>query len=97
MAGYMPIGKFKVVYVDEHTEECKSNFRGLVEIERRWPDSDAPGVSATALAVFFYLGCPGEDFDKWLGTVYNIEPADVPADAKDEMTEVPTEPAPGLA
>jgi hypothetical protein len=97
MGGYMPVGRYKVVYVDEHTEECKSNFLGLVEVERRWPDGDkTPYISATAFAVYHYLGCPGEDFDKWLATVYNIEVADED-EATDADTEVPTEPAAGAA
>jgi hypothetical protein len=97
MSRFMPIGDFKVVYVDGTTEECKSNFLGLVEIERRWPNEEnAPGVTATAIAVFYYLGCPGQDFDKWLAKVHNIEPADK-QDAEVELEDVPTEPAAGAA
>jgi hypothetical protein len=93
MAGFMPIGEFRVVYVDGHTEECVSNFLGLVEIERRWPGEEtAPGVTAVAVAVFYYLGCPGDDLDKWLATVHNVEPID-----KDAKTDVPTSPAVGAA
>lgn len=93
MPGFMPIGEFKVVYVDGHTEECMSNFLGLVEIERRWPGQEtAPGVTAVAVAVFYYLGCPGDDLDKWMATVHNIEPI-----TEDAAQEVPTSPAVGAA
>lgn len=93
----MPIGDFKVTYVDGHTEEARSNFLGLVEIERRWPgDDDAPGVQAVAVAVWFYLGCPGGDLDEWMATVHNVEPVAEPVPVDGEPA-VPTEPAVGAA
>lgn len=92
MAGFMPVGDFTVTYTDGSTEEAKSNFLGLVEIERRWPGKeDAPGVQAIGVAVWYYLGCPGEDFDKWLSKVHMIEAAETKADAD----VVPSEPTVG--
>lgn len=91
-AGFMPIGDFKVTYRDGTEELAKSNFRGLVEIERKWPGQDvAPGIEAMGLAVWHYLDCPG-DFDDWLDSVHLIEAAE----AKSE-DEVPTQPAVGVA
>jgi hypothetical protein len=93
MAGFMPIGDFRVVYVDGHTEECTSNFLGLCEIERRWPDADtAPGVQAVAVAVWYYLGCPDENLDKWMATVHNVEPVNA-----EVVQEVPSQAEPGAA
>jgi|1186.fasta_scaffold615493_2 hypothetical protein len=75
MAGsFMPIGDFKVTYVDGGTEVVQSNFRGLVEVERKWPGDTIPGVEAMGFAVWHYLGCPDE-FDTWLDTVHLIEKA----------------------
>ena len=93
--GFMPIGTFRVIYTNGETAETKSNFLGLCEIERRWPNSDsAPGVQAIGVAVWYYLGCPGGDLDAWLATVYNVEPV---ADDEEADTEVPTQPAVGAA
>ena len=95
MPGFMPFGDFKVTYTNGETATAVSNFRGLVEIERRWPgDTEAPGIEATGVAVWFYLGCPGEDFDSWLATVHIIEPAETPPT---ENTADPTDPAVGAA
>lgn len=95
MAGFMPIGDFKVTYVNGETAVATSNFRGLVEIERRWPaGSDAPGIEAIGVATWFYLGCPGEDFDTWLETVHLIEPS---TDENVTDTADPTVPAAGAA
>lgn len=94
MAGFMPIGDFKVTYVNGETATAVSNFRGLVEIERRWPGAqDAPGIEAIGVAVWHYLGCPG-DFDEWLEQVHVIEPVteETTVDAMD-----PTQAAPGAA
>ena len=95
MARFMPIGDFKVTYTNGETVTAVSNFLGLVEIERRWPgETEAPGISAIGVAVWFYLGCPGGDLDSWLATVHLIEPAEAD-DA--EVIEVPTQPAAGAA
>lgn len=91
--GFMPIGEFRVIYTDGHTEDAKSNFLGLCEIERRWPgQEEAPGVQAVTVAVWYYLGCPDDNLDAWAATVHNIEPVEDPAE-----TEVPTPPAVGVA
>lgn len=93
MAGFMPIGTFRVIYTDGTTAEAQSNFLGLCEIERRWPNSEtAPGVQAIGVAVWYYLGCPGADLDSWLATVHNVEPVE-----QDVAAEVPTGPAVGAA
>lgn len=95
MAGFMPFGDFKVTYTNGETVEATSNFRGLVEIERRWPGSnEAPGIEAIGVAVWYYLDCPGDNFDEWLSTVHLIEPAEQPAT---EDTADPTAPAAGAA
>lgn len=93
MAGFMPIGDFKVTYVNGETVTATSNFLGLVEIERRWPGQEnAPGVQAIGVAIWYYLDCPGENLDAWLATVHNVERIDDEA-----AVEVPTEPAAGAA
>lgn len=101
MAGFMPLGDFKVTYTNGETAEAMSNFRGLVEIERRWPGAqDAPGIEAIGVAVYYYLGCPGGDFDAWLETVHLIEPANVESSdngAETVDTADPTQAAPGAA
>lgn len=90
----MPIGDFKVTYVNGETATAKSNFLGLVEIERRWPgDENTPGIQAIGVAMFYYLGCPGGDLDAWLATVHTVEPLE----SDTEEAEVPTEPAVGAA
>lgn len=95
MAGFLPIGEFKVTYTNGETATAVSNFLGLVEIERRWPgQTDAPGVTAIGVAVWYYLGCPGGDLDAWLATVHLIEPAETESA---ETIEVPTQPAVGAA
>jgi len=97
MAAFMPLGDFKVTYTNGETASAMSNFRGLVEIERRWPGAqDAPGIEAIGVAVWFYLGCPGGDLDSWLETVHLIEPVtDTTSGVVD--TEDPTQAAPGAA
>lgn len=95
MAGFMPFGDFKVTYTNGEEVEAVSNFRGLVEVERRWPgNADAPGIEAIGVAVWFYLGCPGDDLDSWLSTVHLIEAATPPPI---EETADPTAPAVGAA
>lgn len=90
----MPIGDFIVTYTDGHTETAKSNFRGLVEIERRWKgDEEVPAVEAISIAVWHYLGEPGTDMDSWLSTVHLVE--SVPDEKAEDA--VPTEPAAGAA
>lgn len=94
MAGFMPIGDFKVTYTNGETAVATSNFLGLVEIERRWPgEKEAPGVQAIGVAIWYYLGCPGDDLDSWLATVHNVEPVE----AEETVQEVPTVPAVGAA
>lgn len=98
----MPVGDFTVTYTDGSTEDVQSNFRGLVEIERRWPGQEnVPAVEAIGIAVWHYLGCPGESLDDWLGRVHLIEDAEELA-RRTKVTElpepeVPTEPAVGAA
>jgi hypothetical protein len=90
----MPIGDFKVTYVNGETVVATSNFLGLCEIERRWPGQDnAPGVQAIGVAIWFYLGCPDGDLDSWLATVHNVEPVET----EQPVQEVPTVPAAGAA
>jgi hypothetical protein len=93
MQGFMPIGDYVVTYTNGETVTVTSNFLGLVEIERRWPGDEMPGVQAIATAVWFYLGCPGENLDAWLATVHLIGPAD----EEEVAQEVPTEAEPGAA
>lgn len=93
MAGFMPIGDYKVTYTNGETAVAQSNFRGLVEVERRWSGDNAPGIEAIALAVWWYLGCPGGDLDDWLATVHLIEPATTEGEVH---PEVPIPPAPGV-
>jgi hypothetical protein len=88
MAGYMPIGDFKIVYVDGSSEVAQSNFRGIVEVERKWPGDTVPGVEAISLAVWYYLGCP-DGFDEWLGRVHNIEPATTAGEVDPEDPPLP--------
>lgn len=92
MSGFMPIGDYKVTYMDGETVVAKSNFLGLVEIERRWPGDEMPGIQAISTAVWFYLDCPGDDFDSWLKTVHLIGPAE-----EETAQEVPTQAVPGAA
>lgn len=92
MPGLMPIGDFKVTYTNGETVVAQSNFRGLVEVERKWAgDKEAPGIEAVGLAVWHYLDRPDESFDEWLSTVHLIEPATT----EGEALEVPTGPTVG--
>jgi hypothetical protein len=91
MSGFMPIGDYKVTYTDGSSEVVTSNFLGICEVERRYPNGEIPGVNAMGLAVWYYLDCPGGDLDAWLKTVHMIEQA---TDST-EAPEVPTDPAPG--
>jgi hypothetical protein len=93
MQGFMPIGDYKVTYVDGRVESTTSNFLGLAEIERRWPGDQVPGVQAIATAVWFYLGCPGENLDAWMATVHLVEQAE----PQETVQEVPTQAEPGAA
>jgi hypothetical protein len=91
-SGFMPIGDFKVTYRNGETAVAQSNFRGIVEVERRWPgDEPTPGVEAMGLAVWHYLDCPGE-FDDWLISVHTIEAATTEGEV---APEVPTDPTVG--
>lgn len=93
MPGFMPIGDYKVTYTDGETVVAQSNFRGLVEVERRWAgDKEVPGVEAIGLAVWFYLECPGGEFEAWLERVHLIEPATTEGEPS---IEVPSQPAAG--
>lgn len=90
-AGFAPIGKYTITYTDGHTEAAQSNFAGLIAIERRWAqDQESPAIEAIAMAVWHYIGCPG-DFEQWAETVHTIEPIG------DEASDLPTQPAVGAA
>jgi hypothetical protein len=101
MAGMMPIGDFRVTYIDGTSEDAASNFLGLVEVERRWPGQEqAPGITALATATWFYLGCPDDDLDKWLSRVHLIErlpDAQDEEESDEDEDEGPTTPAVGAA
>lgn len=95
-SGFMPLGDFDVTYVNGEVVRATSNFRGLIEVERRWPGTEeAPGLEAIALAMWFYLGEPLDNFDAWLSTVHSIDGVaqDV---APEDAPPVPTGPAVGV-
>lgn len=90
----VPLGHFKVTYMDGVSEVAKSNFGGIIEVERKF-GTDADGYATVlAFGVWCYLGHPGDDFESWAGGVHWIEPTEEPG-AKPAM--VPSEPVAGAA
>jgi hypothetical protein len=88
---FAPIGEYRVVYVDGTNETVKSNFRGLAEVEARWPNpnGDFPVMTALICAIWWYLDCP-DDFETFQRRVHEIE--QINAAPKDADAVDPTAP-----
>jgi len=91
MPNALPLGRFTVTYASGETVEVQSNFYGVMEIERAYPEPDAPFGTVLAFGIWTYLGCPDESLNEWAKTVTMIEPK------ADEKAETPTRPVVGVA
>jgi hypothetical protein len=70
---FAALGDYKVTFLDGHTVTARSNFLGLSEVEKRWPDETAvPVMQALAYSMWWYLDCPG-DFAEFQRSVHLIE------------------------
>jgi hypothetical protein len=92
MPAFVPLGRYKITYLDGRTEEVRSNFAGIMELEADKPEEDVPYGTALAYGIWIFLGRPGDDVKDWAVDVYKIEPVDDDKPAPD-----PTVPVVGVA
>ena len=85
MPAYIPLGRFKVTYLDGRTEEARSNFGAIMDLEADLPE--APDGTVLAHGVWLYLGRPQGDVHDWAATVFLIEP--LPAEVDDTTPTLP--------
>jgi hypothetical protein len=88
---FVPLGRYKVTYLDGREEEVRSNFADIMRLEADLPSKDTPDGTSLAHGVWLYLGKPKGDIMAWAGDVHRIEPlGDEPEPEPD-----PTPPAAG--
>lgn len=91
MPSFIPLGKYKVTYLDGRVEDARSNFAAIMDLEAELPNVNAPDGTVLAHGIWIFLGRPKNDLRAWAADVYRIEPVADPT----ETTEDPTPPAVG--
>lgn len=91
MPSFVPLGRYKVTYLDGREEEVRSNFAAIMELEAALPSATAPDGTVLCHGVWLFAGKPKNDLAAWAGDVYRIEPV-----REDEETGAdPTPPVAG--
>lgn len=74
MPSLIPLGRFKVEYMNGEIEEVRSNFGAVMELEKELPEADTPGGTSLLYGIWLYKGRPLDDPIEFGRTVYNITP-----------------------
>lgn len=74
MPGLIPLGRYKVEYVNGETVEVLSNFGAIMELERLLPGDDSPNATTLVTGIWLFLGKPDDDPEKWACNVHQITP-----------------------
>lgn len=74
MPAFVPLGRYKITYLDGRTVEAVSNFGAIMELESERPESDGPRGTTLTHAVWLYLDKPDADLRTWANSVHLIEP-----------------------
>lgn len=75
MLEYVPLGEFKVTYLDGETQIARANFGAIMELEAAYiGDGKVPQATVLVRAMWLYLDRPKDSLEAWAATVHNIEP-----------------------
>lgn len=88
MPNYVPLGRFKVTYLDGRVEEVRSNFAAIMDLEAELPEAATPDGTVLARGVWLYLDRPQGDLRKWAAGVWLIEPMPIEAGEADPSPPV---------
>ena len=87
MPSFIPLGKYRIEYLDGETEEIRSNFGAIMELEAELPDKDTPDGTVLLYGMWLYKGRPEGDPKEWGRNIFNITP--VTDDAKSDTDPSP--------
>lgn len=91
MPAFVPLGKYRITYLDGRVEEVRSNFAAIMDLEAELPNASTPDGTVLCHGAWIFAGRPKNDLKAWAADVYRIEPV---TDESLEGTD-PTPPAVG--
>lgn len=76
MPSLVPLGRYKIEYLDGTTEEVRSNFGAIMELEELLPGDDTPSATTLLTGIWLFLGKPDGDPRQWANNVVDVAPVE---------------------